>query len=84
MERSGRMVLLRESEGSKRSARIEVWVEAGRVGRVVAGGRVDMMGWRVVRDDVRCWRREACKVCHTWQMVGSRFERLAGVEMVAW
>ena len=49
------MVLLRDSEGSKRSARTEVWVEAGRVGWVVAGGRVDMMGWRVVRDDVRCW-----------------------------
>jgi len=43
VERRGRMVLLRGVEGSKRSARIEVWVEAGRVGRVAAGGRVDMM-----------------------------------------
>ena len=43
MERRGKMVTLRESEGSKRSARIEVWVETGRVGRVDAGGRADMM-----------------------------------------
>jgi hypothetical protein len=45
------MVLLREVEGSNRSARIEVWVEAGRVGRVDAGGRVDMIV--VGPDDVR-------------------------------
>jgi hypothetical protein len=55
VERSGRMVLLREVEGSNRSARIEVWVEAGRVGRVGAGGRADMVV--VGLDDVRCWRR---------------------------
>jgi hypothetical protein len=43
VERRGRIVVLRESEGSKRSARIAVWVEAGSVGRVDAGGRVDMV-----------------------------------------
>ena len=37
MERRGRRVVLRDGEGSNRSARIEVWVEAGRVGRLVAG-----------------------------------------------
>jgi hypothetical protein len=44
VERRGRRVVLRDGEGSNRSARIEVWVEAGRIGRVVAGGRVVMMG----------------------------------------
>jgi hypothetical protein len=44
VERRGRRVVLRDGEGSNRSARIEVWVEAGSVGRVVAGGRVVMMG----------------------------------------
>ena len=43
-KRRGRRVVLRDGEGSNRSARIEVWVEAGRVGRLVAGGRVVMMG----------------------------------------
>lgn len=40
------MVVLRDVEGSNRAARIDVWVEVGRVGRVVAGGRVevDMVG----------------------------------------
>jgi len=43
VERRGKIVVLRESEGSKRSARIEVWVETGRIGSADAGGRADMM-----------------------------------------
>ncbi len=38
-ERSGRMSCCRSAEGSKRVARMEMWVELGREGRVEMGGR---------------------------------------------